>query len=79
MNVELDEAQVRGIIWLMEDKVSEKVMALPQFANMRAAKETLQRALATLETPDVDPTPEHLLKQGIRSGKAVDPSTPKIK
>lgn len=31
----------------------------------------------TLETPDVDTTPEHLLKQGYRSGKATDPSTKK--
>jgi hypothetical protein len=33
--------------------------------------------LVSQETPDVDPTPEHLLKQGYRSGKAVDPFTKK--
>lgn len=45
MNIELDESQIRGIIWLMEDEVSQSVMSLPQFEGMRAAKETLQKAL----------------------------------
>lgn len=48
MNIELDEDQVRGIVWLMEDQVSAKVMALPQFASMRAAKETLKKALESI-------------------------------
>lgn len=54
MNVELDEDQIRGIVWLMEDKVSAGVMALPQFAKMRAAKETLQKVLDTASAPSGD-------------------------
>ncbi len=50
MNIELNATQIRGIVWLMEDNVSAGVMALPQFADMRAAKETLKVALATAET-----------------------------
>ncbi len=45
MNIEIDEDQIRGIVWLMEDKISEAVMALPQFAGMRDAKAKLQAAL----------------------------------
>lgn len=50
MNIELSETQIRCIVWLMEDKISQPVMALPQFAEMRAAKEMLKAALTASET-----------------------------
>jgi hypothetical protein len=43
VKIELSLKQIRSILWLMEDAAA--VIALPQFAHMRAAKETLQKAL----------------------------------
>ena len=42
MLVNLTKEQIASIAWLMEDKVSAGVMALPQFAGMRAALKLLQ-------------------------------------
>jgi hypothetical protein len=54
MNIELNENQIRGIVWLMEDNVSAGVMALPQFAEMRDAKAKLQAALDSVSAKGVE-------------------------
>lgn len=44
-DVVLTRAQMEGMVWLMEEKITAGVMALPQFSNMREALALLKRAL----------------------------------